>query len=254
LQLIDRPAFNVGYVGINQTFAPLDDIVVRQAIAYGLDRQSVIDNLYAGRGEVAQQFQPPSLFGYAPEVTTYEFDPAQAQQILTDAGYELPIPIEFWYPADVSRPYMPDPQRIAEAFASNLGEAGFEVELVSAPWSPDYLDAALNGQAAVYLLGQTGDFGDPDTFLGTFFREPRPQWGEFDNPEIYQLLQDALVTTDQAERTALYEQANQVVMDYLPGIPFAHNSPALAFRAGISGFVPSPATLEQFAPVTLPQE
>ena len=61
LQILDRPAFNVGYVTINQKVPPFDKIEVRQAVAAGLDREAVVNNFYAGRGEVAKQFMPPSL-------------------------------------------------------------------------------------------------------------------------------------------------------------------------------------------------
>jgi peptide/nickel transport system substrate-binding protein len=86
----------VAYVGFNISEPPLDDIEVRKAIAYGLDRQAVVDNFYGGRGEVAKEFMPPELPGYADDVTEYPFDPDMAKQILTDAGYDLPVEIEFW--------------------------------------------------------------------------------------------------------------------------------------------------------------
>ncbi|MBA2359882.1 MAG: ABC transporter substrate-binding protein [Actinobacteria bacterium] len=102
LQVIDRPAFNVAYVGFNIAKKPTDDIKVREAIAYGLDRQAVVDNFYSGRAVVATQFMPPEVIGWADDVQAYEYDPEKAKQILTDAGYTLPVPIEFWYPTDVS--------------------------------------------------------------------------------------------------------------------------------------------------------
>ena len=123
-----------------QTFAPLDDLEVRQAIAHapeppGRDRQH-LRRLRRG----AAEFMPPSVQGWTDDVTTYDYDPEAARALLEGTGLELPIPIDFWYPSDVSRPYMPDPQRIAEAFASDLEQVGFDVNLQSAPWTPDYLD------------------------------------------------------------------------------------------------------------------
>ena len=76
---------------------------------------------------VATQFMPPEVVGYADDVPEYDFDPEKAKQILTDAGYTLPVPLEFWYPTDVSRPYMPDPKRNFEAFAASLNKSGFKV-------------------------------------------------------------------------------------------------------------------------------
>jgi peptide/nickel transport system substrate-binding protein len=249
LQVLDRPAFNIGFLGINQSIEPYEDPAVREAIMYGLNRQAVIDNLYAGRGEVAIELMPPSVLGWTEDVPTYEFDPEKAKSILTDAGYDLPVPIEFWYPTDVSRPYLPDPRRTFEAFTSDLEQSGFAVEPKSAPWTPDYLDQTLGGNAGMYFMGQTGDFGDPDTFLGTFFRDERPMFG-YSNDELFGLLQEGLLETDEDARAELYAEANRILMTDLPAIPFAHASPALAFRSNISGFEPSPVTLEKFASVT----
>ncbi len=152
LQILDRPAFNVGYVTINQKVPPFDKIEVRQAVAAGLDREAVVDNFYAGRGEVATQFMPPSLFGYADDVQKYTYDPAKAKSLLQKAGVSMPLKVDFWYPTDVSRPYMPDPKRNFEAFAASLNKSGFKVVPHSAPWSPDYLGRVNDGNAGALNL------------------------------------------------------------------------------------------------------
>ena len=251
LQILDRPAFNVAYVGINQKKPPMDKLEVRQAVAYGLDRQAVVDNFYAGRGQVAKQFMPPSLFGYADDVTEYTFDPAKAKSLLSQAGVTQPLPIEFWYPTDVSRPYMPDPKRNFEAFKASLEKSGFKVTARSAPWSPDYLGRTQEGNAGhLHLLGWTGDYGDPDNFIGTFFQTPTDQFG-FTNQEIHNQLAQAEKETDEGTRTGMYEDANRMIMDFLPGVPYAHSEPALAFQANVKGYTPSPVTLEQFSTVSI---
>jgi peptide/nickel transport system substrate-binding protein len=254
LQILDRPAFNVGYVGFNMSMAPLDNPKVRQAIAYGLDRQGVVDSFYAGRGDVAKEFMPPSLFGYADDVPEYTYDPEKSKQLLQQAGMTLPVKIDFWYPTDISRPYMPDPKRNFEAFSASLQKAGFKVVPHSAPWSPDYLGKSDQGQLQVYLLGWTGDFGDPDNFVGTFFRTPQKQWGTIDNNQmdgVQKLLEQARTESDQAKRTQMYQEANRQIMTILPGVPYAHSKPALAFKANVSGYVPSPTSSESFAPVSM---
>jgi peptide/nickel transport system substrate-binding protein len=250
LQLLNRPAFNIGYVGFNQAIKPLDDIAVRQAIAHAIDRQEVVDAFYAGQGDVATQFMPPSLFGYADDVTEYEYDPDKAKQLLEDAGYTLPVEIDFAYPTDVERPYMPDPQANFEAMVADLEECCFKVEKKSATWSPDYLDNAQNGRYGLHLLGWTGDFGDPDNFIGTFFQTEQPAWG-FNNPEIFETLDAAESETDVDARTELYEEANRLIMDFLPGLPYVHTQPGLAFTANVEGYTPSPVSLEPFSLVTV---
>ena len=255
LQLLNRPAFNVAYVGINQSIPPMDKLEVRQALAYGLNRQEVVDSFYSGRGQVAKEFMPPEVEGYADDVTEYEYDPAKSKELLQAAGLTLPVEITFWYPTDVSRPYMPDPQRNFEAFAASLNEAGFKVTPKSAPWRPDYLGTVDEGKAQVYLLGWTGDFGDPDNFVGTFFQDGQKSWGTIDKPnkEVTDLLDKAESETDIAARTGLYQDANRLIMDWLPGVPYAHSQPALAFTAGITGYEPSPVSLESFATVSKPK-
>jgi peptide/nickel transport system substrate-binding protein len=257
LQILDRPAFNVGYVTINQNMEPMDDIRVRQAVAHGLDRESVVTNFYAGRGVVAHEFMPPLVEGYAGDVTRYEFDPERSKQLLQEAGLTLPVEIEFWYPTDVSRPYMPDPKRNFEAFAASLEQSGFSVTARSAPWSPDYLGRQQVGTAGhLNLIGWTGDYGDPDNFVGTFFQSKQPAWGtdEHPNEEVIDILNRAERETDLAARVSLYQQANRMIADWIPGVPYVHTSPALAFQANVTGYVPSPVSLEEFDTVEFTDE
>ncbi len=252
LQVLDRPAFNVGYVGLTQSHAPLDKPEVRQAIAHALNRQEVVDNFYAGRGEVAHAFMPPSLEGYATDVAQYEFDPDKAKQMLQQAG-AANANITFCFPTDVSRPYMPDPRRNFEAFAADLRDVGLTITPKSAPWSPDYLGMVDEGKCPIYLLGWTGDYGDPDNFIGTFFQSPLKSWGtdKVPNKQVTDLLDQAETETDEAARLALYEDANRAIAQWVPGVPYVHTKPALAFQSCVTGYEPSPVSLESFATVSL---
>jgi peptide/nickel transport system substrate-binding protein len=248
-QVLERPAFNVGYVGINSAKPPLDNPKVRQAVAHALNRQALVDAKYPPGSEVATQFMPPSLFGYADDVPTYEYDVDKAKQLLSEAGVTNPT-IEFWYPTGVSRPYMPDPVANFQAFEADLTAAGFNVVPKSAPWNPDYLDAVNTGQAGLYLLGWTGDFGDPDNFVGTFFRTKQAAWGPLD-PSIYSDLEAARVEADEDKRTQMYEDVNNKIMEFVPGVPYVHTAPSLAFAEGVEGYQPSPVSIEDFSKVSM---
>ena len=249
LKVLDRPAFNVAYVTINQAVKPFDNPLVRQAVAYGLDRAGVVKSFYAGRGTVADEFMPPQVVGYSKSVPKYTYNPEKAKQLLQQAGLTLPVEVEFWYPTDVSRPYMPDPARNFQAFAASLDKSGFKVIPKSAPWRPDYVSRVQSGTAgALNLIGWTGDFGDPDNFIGTFFRTKQGQWG-FNNPQLFALLNKALIETNLTKRAALYRQANNMIMKFLPGVPYVHTKPALAFQKNVVGYIPSPVSLEPFSTV-----
>jgi len=250
LKVLNRPSFNVAYVTIHQgPGSPMNDLKVRQAVAYGLDRASVVKSFYAGRGQVANEFQPPQLFGYSKSVTKYPFNPTKAKQLLNDSSCHVPCKIDFWYPTNISRPYMPDPKRNFEAFSASLTQAGFQVTAHSAPWRPDYVKHVNEGTAGdLNLIGWTGDFGDPDNFLGTFFQTFSPQFN-FHNNAIFNILAKAEAERSLAKRIALYKQANNLIMKYLPAVPYAHSQPALGFEKSVKGYTPSPVGTDPFDPV-----
>ena len=249
-QIMRRPAFNVGYVGFQQSYPPFDNIDIRKAIAHAINKENLIQTNYPEGTEIATQFMPPELFGWADDVTVYDYDPDEARRLIAESGV-TDLTLQFWYPTDVSRPYMPNPQANWELITADLEAVGFIVEPMTAPWNPDYLDATSTGGTPMYLLGWTGDFGDPDNFIGTFFQTVNPQFGSFENEEIFTKLDEAEAETDPDRRTELYQEANRLIADFVPGVPYVHNQPAVAFAEGISGYVPGPLNNESFAAVTV---
>jgi len=252
LKVLSRPSFNVAYVGINQAKPPTNNLLVRKAIAYGLDRQAVVNSFYAGRAQVADEFQPPQLFGWSKNVVKYPYNPDKAKQLLQQAGLTLPVTLDFWYPTGVSRPYMPDPQRNFEAFAASLEKSGFKIVAHSAPWRPDYVAKVNSGDAGnINLIGWTGDYGDPDDFIGVFFQKFNPQFG-FSNAKLTALLDKAEQETNLETRIKLYQQANEMIMrDIVPGVPYAHSVPALGFQKSVNGYIASPIGTDPFATVSV---
>jgi peptide/nickel transport system substrate-binding protein len=250
LKVINRPSFNVAYVTFNLSKPPTNNLQVRKAIAYGLDRQGVVNAFYAGRAQLALEFEPPTLLGWTSKVAKYPYDPDKAKQLLQQAGFKLPVTLDFWYPTNVSRPYMPDPQRNFEAFSASLEKSGFKIVAHSAPWRPDYVAKVNAGDAGnLNLIGWTGDYGDPDNFLGVFFQNFNPQFG-FQNAKLTALLNQGERISDPKKRAAIYQQANIMIMrDILPGMPYAHSVPALGFQNTVKGYVASPIGTDPFAPV-----
>jgi peptide/nickel transport system substrate-binding protein len=246
LKLLNRPSFNVAYVTINSSHAPFNKLAVRQAVAYGLDRSSVVKSFYAGRAQVAQEFMPPQLFGWSSKVPKYPYNPNKAKSLLKSAGLSLPVKVDFWYPTNVSRPYMPNPKLNFEAFSASLEKSGFQVVAHSAPWRPDYVKHVNDGTAGdLNLIGWTGDFGDPDNFVGTFFQTYNPQFG-FRNAKIFNILTRAEKETNLKKRIALYQQANIMIMKFLPGVPYAHSRPALGMQKRVKGYTASPVGTDPF--------
>ena len=239
-KLFVRPPTSIGYVGINQSIPPMNNPLVRQAVAYGLNGPVVAKTFYGGVGTPATQFLPPSLAGYAKKgVPSYPYNPAKSIALLKQAGLTPPVKVDFWYPTSISRPYMPDPQRNFEAFAASLDKAGFNVVAHSAPWRPDYRAGVQAGKDELFLFGWNPDFIDPANYLNVHFGSETAQFG-FTNPALFSLLAKADAEPNLAKRAALYQVASVQVMKLLPVVPYVWAAGAIAIDSNIKGFVPSP--------------
>lgn len=247
--IITIPPFNVSYLGMNQKMDNLSNLDLRQAIAYALDRKAVVDSQYAPGSTVADQFQPPSIFGYSKSVRQYPYDPAKARQLIAASGIPHPT-LDFWYPTGVSQAALPNPSAMFQAFQANLQAVGFTVVAHAAPWTPDYLQAVNQGEAGIYLLDWNADFADPDNFLGSFFGRPLPRFG-IDNPTLRAQIAAAEAEPDQAQRTTMYQQINQELMQLLPGVPIAYAPSLAATSPNLTGFNVGPLGVGSLADMTL---
>lgn len=251
-----RDPFNILYLGLNPTNNPqLKDPKVRQALYYALNRDQLVKTQLPEGASVATQFMPPAVNGYNDSLQPYPYDPAKAKQLLKEAGADG-MTLDFAYPTEVTRPYMPDPQKIYEALRANLEDVGVKVKVSAASWNGGYLDNVTAGKYDAYLLGWTGDYDAAFNFIGTFFGNLKENdfatseypWGK----ELSQDLKDADAIVDEDERAAAFEEINKQIMeDYLPGLPISHSPPALVVGPDVEGLIPSPLTAEEFSTVTV---
>jgi peptide/nickel transport system substrate-binding protein len=249
-----RPPFNILYLGINTANNPaLADLRVRQAIAHAIDRESMVRNQLPDGAVVATQFMPETVAGYAPDVQPITYDPERARALLAEAG-QSNLTVNFYYPTEVTRPYMPNPTNIFTSLAENLRAVGITVNPVAQPWNGGYLDSVqVAGSHDLHLLGWTGDYNDAGNFLGSFFGTPGPEFGLTlpDDQAIIQGIAGADATVDPAAHAAAYEQVNRLIMEQLPGVPLSSSPPALVVREGVEGLIPSPLTDERFLTVSV---
>src|SRR6185312_7372635 len=138
-----------------------------------------------GLGEAPSQFQPPAILGYNSELKYYDYNPDKAKSLLKDAGVSK-LTTDFWY-MSVTRGYYPDPKSIAEAMARDLSAAGITVNLKTKDWGA-YLDDRTKGKLGLYMLGWGSDNGDPDNYIGYFFKAVKPEFS-YDNKDLRDLLQ-----------------------------------------------------------------
>lgn len=265
LQLLLRPANTTGYLAFNFKVKEFQDVKVRQAIAQAVNKKAIVDALYGGTGQVASQFQPPALWGYNKDLKDWTYDTAAAKKLLADAGFPNGFSqitwadgkkedLTFWY-MPVSRPYYPNPKEIAEAMAADLAKVGITVKLQTIDWSV-YLDKRKNGQLPLYMLGWTGDNGDPDNFVCYFFcmdakDTPIMREGFVADKEVSDLLKKGASTIKQADRAPMYQKAEQLIHDKVLRVFIGNNQPPLAFSKKVSGYIPNPTGTEFFNTVSI---
>jgi peptide/nickel transport system substrate-binding protein len=251
--LVNRDPFNILYLAMNQAVPALADVRVRQAIAHAIDKEQLVTQVLPEGTEVAREFMPPAVIGWNEDVTTYDYDPEAAQALLAEAGYSEsnPLTLQFNYPVNVSRPYMPNPEQIYTNLASQLEAVGIVLTPVGEDWNPTYLDRIQGGQDhGVHLLGWTGDYNDPDNFVGTFFATAGNEWG-FTNEELTASLTEARGLATEEEQEAAYLAVNEQIMEFLPGLPLAHPVPTLAFAERVTSYPASPVQDEVYNLVEL---
>ena len=249
-KIVNREAFNVLYLGMNQAVKPLDNPKVRQAIAYAIDKKAVASASLPPGTKIAKEFMPDVVNGWTADVKSYDYNPAKAKSLLKQAGAQGAT-IEFNYPTDVSRPYMPSPGDTFNVVRSQLEKVGLKIKPVADKWDPDYLNRIQGtSKHGLHLLGWTGDYNDSDNFVGVFFGSKTKEWG-FDNPKLFADLSKARGLPTPQEQKPLYEAINKEIMDYLPGVPLAHPVPSLAFAPNVKGFQQSPVQDEVYNTITL---
>jgi dipeptide transport system substrate-binding protein len=189
-----------------------------------VDKQAIIDAVFQGAGVIAKNPLPPTLWGYNDAVEDYPYDPERAKQLLAEAGVSE-LSTNIWA-MPVQRPYNPNARRMAELIQSDWAEVGVQAEIVSFEWG-EYLERSLAGEHETVLLGWTADIADPDNFLYVLLSCEAANGGanraRWCNEEFSDLLKQAKQTTDQAERTRLYEQAQLIFKEEAPWVTVAHS-------------------------------
>ncbi len=246
LHLQVRPALNVFYIGMTNTFEPFDDVKVRQAIAMGINRQRIVDTFYPAGSEVASHFTPCAIPNGCVGDPWYDFDVDAAKALLAEAGYPDGFSTKLYY-RDVVRGYLPQVANVAQDIQAQLKEnLNIDAEIVVME-SGAFIEASTSGSLdGFYLLGWGADYPHVTNFLDFHFGQANPQFGTT-FPEIYEPLVAGAQIADPAEAEPYYVEANNAIRELVPMIPVAHGGSAAAYKADVTVPQASPLTNEQFA-------
>ena len=233
-----RPAYDVSYLGINVAVRPFDSADVRRAVALSIDRGTIVQTVYGGEARAASQLVPPGMLGYDDTVIEFtKYDANAGKKALVDAGFGAGVSADLWYDA-TPRSALPDPRRIAETIAADLGKVGITVKLQQA--DPAAIAGAVrSGTLALWIGDNTADRADPDDFFT----------GVSSDPISNELLRRARTELDASKRAELYKQVTKMWQLDIPRVPLFNAAPPIALTRKLPGLIPQPIVGESFSGV-----
>jgi dipeptide transport system substrate-binding protein len=252
LQVMEQPGLNVAYLAYNTTQPPFDKVEVRKAINMAINKQGIVDAVFQGAAQVAKNPIPPTMWSYNDAVEDDPYDPDAAKKMLEDAGV-TGLSMKIWA-MPVARPYMLNARRAAELMQADLAKIGVNVEIVTYEWAEYLKRSKEKDRDGAVILGWTGDNGDPDNFLDTLLGcdavggNNRAQWC---NQEFDDLMTKAKETSDQAERTKLYEEAQVIFKREAPWDTIDHSVVVMPMSTKVMGYKMSPLGTHAFIGVDL---
>ena len=233
-------------IGINASRKPFDDVRVRQALNYAVDKESIVKNIYQGLAAVIPTMVGPLNTGYAP-VKGYPYDPARAKKLLAEAGYPAGLKAALWTPKGR---YLKDFE-LAQAVQQQLQAVGVEVSFQSFEWAA-YLSLLKKpkdeAKHDLYLIGWSPSTGEAR--WGIFPITACSQWrptGSNDsfycNKDVDGLLERAVAATTLKERDDLLRKAQELLVQDPSSIYLLATKETVGVSRKIRGVINSPLEL-----------
>jgi ABC-type transport system substrate-binding protein len=248
-ELSSAPALRFWYVAINTTRGPLTDVRVRQALNYAVDVNTMLSQVMAGRGTVANGVIPPSLGGANTSRKGYAYDVAKAKQLLAAAGHPNGIDVELWASTTAQSP------RIAQTIQANLAAAGIRAKIVPRD-AASMREASRKGQTDLALKEWWADYPDAENFLYPLLSTKNKGVGGnvsfYSNPKFDALIDQAHQEQNEGKRNELYTQADEVEFNDAPMIYLFFYKDMYAVQPWIKGFtVPAVFSGQRWTDVTI---
>lgn len=250
--VLSQEGLNVGYLAMNVTKKPFDNVLVRRAVNHALNRKLYLDAIYHGTGIVASNPVPPALWSYDKTLKDYDYNPEKAKALLKEAGLVDGFETEM-ITLPVTRPYNPDGKKMGELMQADLAKVGIKVKLVSYDW-PTFLKKSRSGEQQMIQFGWTGN-NDPDTFLNDLLScasvESGNNTARWCNEKFNELVLQARRVTNQKKRTELYQKAQRVFKEEAPWVTIAHAKVFRVMDKNVANFKIDPFGYDYFDQVEM---
>ncbi|WP_182417478.1 ABC transporter substrate-binding protein [Bartonella sp. HY038] len=237
----EQAGLNIAYLAYNTEEAPFNKIEVRQALNKAVNKQAIVDAVFGGAGQVAQNPIPPTMWGFNKNIRPDEYNPEEAKKMLDKAGVK-DLSMKIWA-MPISRPYMPNGRRTAELIQADYAKVGIKSEIVSMEWG-EYLKAGNDkGRDGAFMMGWIGDNGDPDNFMGVLNScagVGTNNYARWCNKDFDDLIQRGRTTTDHDERVKIYEEAQEFFNKEAPWLVIANSTVFMPMSNKVKNYIMDP--------------
>ncbi len=242
LKVVMTDGTNLAHLGLNLLDPILKDVRVRQALAYGIDRETIIRDIMRGQARPANSLLPSSQAAFEPDVTVYSYDPERAKQLLDEAGRKaeggkprLKLTLKT-STISISR-------KVAEVMQEQLRRIGVEIEVQ--PLETGKLTQDLTeGNFQLYYRIFVGGNQSTEMFQYVYHSKSVPKNGQnrsrYNNPEVDRLLEESLTATRERQR-AIFSQVQKILAHDLPQIYLWYPATIAVYRDRVSGLQLNPS-------------
>ena len=239
------PGFSVSFIAMNLNQEPFDDVKVRQALNYAINKQEIATEVLEDLRVPAKGIIPPGFPSYNPDIRGYEFNPDKAKQLLAESKYggdlenfpSVTISVAGNFGASVGL----DLQAMLKTWQDVLG---IDAQIQQTEWAT-FLQDVHKKRFQMFTLAWSADYPDPQNFLDIMFHSQSDNnWMNYNNREVDSLLEAARTEQDQAARFEQYNRIEQLIVDDAPWVPLWHSTESkVLIKPSVKGYHLVPMTI-----------
>jgi peptide/nickel transport system substrate-binding protein len=246
---------NICYIAINTTHKPLDNVKIRQALNLAVDKMKLTRMFYfGGYGVPTNRILSPAFWGFSALPTPGKYNPAEAKELLAEAGYKDGFSINL-LSIPRARPYVPDPIGVSEEIKKQLADIGVKVQIIVPPTYDDFGNMLLEGKHDLALSGWIDTTGHPDYTLNSLLSGKMYVFNlsRWHNKLFDEKLEAAreLPINDISGRIKLYNEAQEIFEREAPWIPLFHTKNFVIYNRKVKGIIAYPSSMISYNKVRL---
>lgn len=230
-RMVSIKGINTYYIGLNCSRPPFDNVELRKAMNFAVDRGKLLRTFYENRGRLAVGPVPDLLRAWSgPE--PYAYDPERAREMVQKAGM-TGRSVRFYITADQEVVDM------AEFIQSYIRKTGLNVKIVQLEWSA-YKEAINKGEPDMFWLSWWADYADPEDFLYPLFHSsnagPSGNRSRYSNAIVDRFIEAGQAARSEKERVSAYEKAEKIIVSEAPWVFFWHKTDYTLRQPWIKGY------------------